>query len=73
MRLLERLLQQTCSHRFGWPRIDAVGRHYQICLDCGTAYEYDWEGMRQTKRLQPLPSVAAAANASDKSARRSWR
>jgi hypothetical protein len=73
MRLLERLLQQTCSHRFSWPRIDAFGRHYQICLDCGTAYEYDWNGMRQTGRLQPLPSVAAEANVSDKSTRWSWR
>ena len=68
MRLLERLLQQTCSHRFTWPRIDTFGRHYQICLDCGTAYEYDWDGMRQTGRLRPLPSVAEAANTADKSA-----
>lgn len=73
MRLLERLLQQTYSHRFTWPRIDAFGRHYQICLDCGAAYEYDWDGMRQTGRLQPLASVAAAANESHKSTRWSWR
>lgn len=65
MKLIQRLLQQTCSHRFAWPRIDAFGRHYQICLDCGTAYEYDWDGMRQTGRLKPLPSIAAAARAAD--------
>jgi hypothetical protein len=73
MRLLERLLQHTCSHRFSWPRIDAFGRDYQICLDCGTAYEYDWKGMRRTGRLHSLPSVAATANDSDKSTRWSWR
>jgi hypothetical protein len=63
MKLLQRLLQQTCSHRFGWPRVDAFGRNYQICLDCGTAYEYDWDGMRQTGRLKPLNIGAAAASA----------
>jgi hypothetical protein len=69
MKFLERLLQQTCSHRFTWPRVDAYGRDYQICLDCGAAYEYDWKEMRQTRRLEPLPSVAAAANAWEKPAR----
>jgi hypothetical protein len=73
MRLLERLLQQACSHRFTWPRSDAFGRYYQTCLNCGTEYEYDWNGMRQTGRLQPLPSVAADANGPDKSTRWSWR
>ena len=66
MKFLERLLR--CPHRFTWPRMDAFGRYYQICLDCGTEYEYDWNLMRQTKRLEPLPSVAAAANTSDNSA-----
>jgi len=32
-------------------RIDADGCHYQICLLCGTAYEYDWTMMRRTRRL----------------------
>ncbi len=73
MRLLKRLLQQTCLHRFAWPRTDAFGRNYQICLDCGTAYEYDWDGMRQKGRLKPLPSLAAAENASQKSAEWSRR
>ncbi|MGA2859821.1 MAG: hypothetical protein ABSE40_23370 [Candidatus Sulfotelmatobacter sp.] len=40
-----------CTHRFSWPRIDDNGRHYQVCLACGTAYEYDWEMMRRTNRL----------------------
>jgi hypothetical protein len=43
--------QGFCSHRFSWPRIDHDGRHYQICLLCGTAYEYDWRTMRRTDKM----------------------
>lgn len=73
MKFLERLLRQTCSHRFTWPRIDASGQHYQICLDCGTAYQYDWNIMRRTGRLHALPGTAAAANAPVKPVGWSWR
>ena len=48
---LKLLLRQGCTHRFSWPRIDDNGRHYQICLACGTAYEYDWRMMRRTGRV----------------------
>ena len=51
MNFFKKLLGRGCSHRFSWPRIDAEGRHYQICLLCGTAYEYDWRLMCQTGRL----------------------
>jgi hypothetical protein len=51
MNFLKQLLGKGCTHRFSWPRIDNDGRHYQICLTCGTAYEYDWSMMRQTGRL----------------------
>lgn len=73
MKFLERLLQRSCSHRFTWPRVDAYGRDYQVCLDCGAAYEYDWKEMRQTGRLKPLPSVAAAANELAKPSGWGWR
>ncbi len=53
MNFLKQLLGRGCSHRFAWPRIDTGGRHYQICLLCGTAYEYDWRKMCQTGRLMP--------------------
>jgi hypothetical protein len=56
VKFLELLLRQGCTHRFAWPRIDDNGRHYQICLACGTAYEYDWGTMRRTSRLL-LPAV----------------
>ncbi len=51
MNFLRQLFGQGCTHRFSWPRIDDQGHHYQICLACGTAYEYDWSMMRRTDRL----------------------
>ncbi len=51
MSLLQQLLERACTHRFSWPRIDDQGRHYQVCLACGKAYEYDWRTMRRTGRL----------------------
>jgi hypothetical protein len=69
MNFLKRLLGKGCSHRFSWPRIDTAGRHYQICLLCGTAYEYeyDWGLMRRTDRLMAadvqLSMVLAHASA----------
>lgn len=56
MKFLSHLFGTGCTHRFSWPRIDDDGHHYQICLACGTAYEYDWRKMRQTGRL--LTTVA---------------
>jgi hypothetical protein len=58
MNFWKRLLGKGCSHRFSWPRIDADGGHYQICLLCGTAYEYDWTRMRRTARLVGMSSTA---------------
>lgn len=58
VKFLKLLLRQGCTHRFAWPRTDAYGRHYQVCLACGAAYEYDWEMMRRTNRLL----VAAVQN-----------
>jgi hypothetical protein len=50
MKFLERLLADFCPHRFAWPRLSGNGQHYQICLVCGTAYEYDWKRMQRTDR-----------------------
>jgi hypothetical protein len=58
MNFWKRLLARGYSHRFSWPRIDAAGRHYQICLLCGTAYEYDWTRMRRTTRLMVMSNTA---------------
>jgi hypothetical protein len=51
LNFLKQLLGRGCTHRFSWPRSGEDGRYYQICLACGTAYEYDWSLMRRTDRL----------------------
>lgn len=51
MSFLKRVFGRGCSHHFSWPRLGDNGRHYQVCIICGVAYEYDWEGMRRTHRL----------------------
>jgi hypothetical protein len=63
MNLLRKFFGQGCTHRFSWPRIDDQGRHYQICLACGTAFEYDWGLMRRTGRLLAV-AVQQALHAS---------
>jgi hypothetical protein len=49
--LFSRLIEKLCPHRFSWPHSGAHGQDYQVCLICGTAYEYDWITMRRTRRL----------------------
>jgi hypothetical protein len=58
MNLLKRFLGNWCIHRFAWPRIGANDRHYQICLLCGTAYEYDWTIMQRTDRVVLDPNLS---------------
>jgi hypothetical protein len=52
-RLFSLFLQTLCPHRFSWPH-SAHGQDYQVCVICGTAYEYDWVTMRRVRRL-PAP------------------
>lgn len=67
MNFWKRLCGRGCAHRFSWPRIDADGRHYQICLLCGTAYEYDWTMMRRTRHLvEQYSSLGVAAISSQR-------
>jgi hypothetical protein len=54
MSFLKLVFKRGCSHRLTWPRLGDNGQHYQVCLTCGNAYEYDWNGMRPTGRLLAL-------------------
>src|SRR5271157_4219973 len=63
MKFLQRLLGKFCSHRFTWPRLSGNGQHYQICLICGTAYQYDWKRMQRTDRLLVTNGQHALASA----------
>jgi hypothetical protein len=42
----------TCLHQFSWPRRSDEGNYYQVCLQCGVEYAYDWSTMRRTSRLK---------------------
>jgi hypothetical protein len=48
---LKQLFAKLCPHRFSWPHSGVQGRDYQVCLICGTAYEYDWTTMRRTGQV----------------------
>ena len=50
-RFLKRLLERFCRHEFSWPHSGSDGQDYQVCLICGTIYEYDLATMRRTRRL----------------------
>jgi hypothetical protein len=49
--LLKQILRWLCPHRFSWPHSGIDGQDYQVCLLCGTAFEYDVSTMRRTGRL----------------------
>ena len=50
-KLMEVLTRGRCFHEFSWPRRAANGDYYQVCLQCATAYHYDWKAMRRGSRL----------------------
>ncbi len=50
-KFFQRLMESLCPHRFSWPRSGAHGQDYQVCLLCGTAYEFDVLTMRRTGRV----------------------
>jgi hypothetical protein len=48
-----------CSHEFSWPRRAADGHYYQVCLICAAEYQYDWQTMKRTERVErAAPEVA---------------
>jgi hypothetical protein len=48
-----------CSHRFSWPMKLPDGTYYQVCINCGVEYGYDWERMRRTTVTPRRPQVPA--------------
>lgn len=49
--LLKHILRWLCPHRFSWPHSGVEGQDYQVCLLCGTAFEYDTSSMHRTGRV----------------------
>jgi hypothetical protein len=60
-KLLDVLTLGHCSHEFSWPRRSSDGHYYQVCLLCATEYQYDWQAMRRTARVNPTAPGATAA------------
>ncbi len=63
---LKQILEKFCNHRFSWPHSGIDGRDYQVCLICGTIYEYDWAKMCRTHRVKAtrvvIPSTQVGIN-----------
>jgi len=55
--LLKRIIRCFCPHRFSWPHSGIQGQEYQVCLICGTAFEYDTANMRRTGRVVSADSI----------------
>jgi hypothetical protein len=53
----QRLIANLCPHRFSWPHSGPHGQDYQVCLICGTAYEFDVVEMRRTGRVFHPPEA----------------
>jgi hypothetical protein len=62
-KILDVLRLGTCSHEFSWPRRGPDRNYYQVCVQCGVEYEYDWAAMRRTRRVQlPTPETGIRRN-----------
>ncbi len=59
-RILERIWF-SCRHQFSWPRRSDDGDYYQVCLECGVKYRYDWHAMRRIARIELGPEAGAEA------------
>jgi len=57
-RLGEVLSFFSCAHRFSWPFKSDAGQYYQVCVDCGAEYNYDWERMQRVERTARPPRSA---------------
>lgn len=57
---LTRLLELFCHHEFSWPHTGAKGQDYQVCLNCGAAYEFDCATMQRTGRLAAIDGAPSA-------------
>jgi len=53
--------RMSCVHQFSWPRRCSNGAHYQVCLECGEEYAYDWDTMQRLGRRQTQGDSKVAA------------
>jgi hypothetical protein len=68
-RLGEVLSFFSCAHRYSWPFKADAGQYYQVCVDCGAEYNYDWDRMQRVARSARAPRPARA----ERRTHPSWR
>ena len=68
--LLSRIIW-SCPHQFSWPRRDDSGGYYQLCVNCGTKYRYDWKRMQRTSRMDD--EVATETRRPHRVAKITWK
>lgn len=61
-----------CAHEFSWPRRWSDGEYYQVCLRCGSEYQYDWSTMQRREPRQAEVTESGPAKKPPISAA-SWR
>ena len=61
-----------CAHQFSWPRRWNDGEYYQVCVRCGSEFQYDWSTM---ERRQPRSTEITESGPARKPSRpaASWR
>jgi hypothetical protein len=69
-KLLSRIIW-SCPHQFSWPRRDESGGYYQLCVNCGSKYNYDWKSMRRTARVDD--DVPTATRRSHRQQKVTWK
>ena len=68
-KLLSRIIW-ACPHQFTWPRREESGAYYQLCVNCGSKYEYDWKKMRRIARVEE--STPSTTRPSHRQPKVSW-
>lgn len=47
-----------CNHEFGFPMTrKGGGLTYQVCVQCGAEFEYDWKTMRRVRQITSRETV----------------
>lgn len=72
-RNLLQMFSPKCRHEFAWPRRAADGEYYQVCVNCGEEYQYDWPTMRRLgKRVKSGERTSTKPVSEDITRKTSW-
>lgn len=71
-KILDVLMLGRCSHEFSWPRRAADGHYYQVCLLCAAEYQYDWQTMKRTERVERSAAESSTRRRGSHSKKPTW-